>query len=228
MFVRILLLLLAALALSGCKFRTYTDLYISDLEEVAAGKASRMDASILISIQVPTPDECRKKAGEVVALLARYFGKTQFHQCARDGFEDYLVVRGNVPVLRAAGADAVIGKDRGFLYFIVERKASGIVVHPRLVTDRYRGFQALVSRRYSMQIDAEDVSMGVVLRNDGRGERQVEVCGVYADQQAVPFCGATTVPRRRYLDLQLSTILSRYLLKHGRNAIPLITVKVAQ
>lgn len=92
---RIIMPLMLVLMLVACKFTTNTELYVTDLELLAAGKVETVPANISVAVEMPSSTKCQEMSREVTSLLGQYFSKVKFDKCASEGFNDYLMVRGN-------------------------------------------------------------------------------------------------------------------------------------
>jgi len=217
-------LILGAL-LAACKFTTNTELYLTDLESLATGKAESVPANISVSVEMPSSKKCQEMSQEVTKLLGQYFSKVKFDKCESKGFKDYLMVRGQVSVVSVDKAKTFLARNKGFLFFLVRSKDGGAEIFPYIDVERYGQFRDLVDQRYSVEIESDDLSLEIVLRNDSKGERKIEGCSAYIDRAPVPLCGSITLTGREHANIQVSKIQTDYLVKKGLTDYPIITIE---
>ncbi len=211
--------------LTACKFKTNTELYITDLESLATGKVERVPANISVAVEMPSSKKCQEMSQEVTNLLGQYFSKVKFDKCQSKGFNDYLMVRGQLSVISIEKAKTLLARDKGFLFFLVVATDDGTEVIPYIDKERYGQFRDLVDQRYGVEIESDDLILEIVLRNDSKSERKIEGCSVYIDQMPVPLCGSITLSGRAHANIQVSKIQTEYLVKKGSTNISIITVK---
>ena len=221
---RIIMPLMLALMLVACKFTTNTELYVTDLELLAAGKVETVPANISVAVEMPSSTKCQEMSREVTSLLGQYFRKIKFDKCASKGFNDYLMVRGQLPVVSVDKARTLLERDKGFLFFLVGQKGSMAEVTPYIDKERYSQFRDLVDQRYGVAIESGDLEMDIVLRNDSKGERKIQVCSAYVDRAPIPLCGSITLSGREHANVQVSKIQTEYLVKKGLTDYPIITI----
>ena len=218
------LLGLAVLLLSGCKFMTFTELYISDAELLGAGKVESIPANISIAIEMPSEEKCLERSKEIVDMLGQYFAKAKFDRCASEGINDFLSVKAQVQVIRADKLEKIVDQSHGFMFFVVRKNGNGLEVFPFILRPRYDQFRGVIKQRYGMDIETDDLELNVVLRNDAKAVRVVNVCSAYIDRQPVPMCGSITLSGREYIDVLVSDIQAEYLVVNGFSEQPLMTI----
>ena len=222
--MKIITPLMLVFMLTACKFTTNTELYVTDLELLAAGKAESVPANIGVAVEMPSSKKCQEMSQEVTNLLGQYFSKVKFDKCESKGFNDYLMVRGQISVVSVDKAKTFLARNKGFLFFLVRVKDGGTEIFPYIDIERYGQFRDLVDQRYSVEIESGDLSLEIVLRNDSKGERKVEGCSVYIDRSPVPLCGSITLSGREHANIQVSKIQTEYLVKNGLTDYPIITI----
>lgn len=222
--IKLILLFGLLVLLAACKFETYTELYTSDLEVLAAGKASDLPANIAIAIEMPSEKQCMERSDEIVGLLGQYFSKAKFDKCSSEGLNNFLSVRAQVPVVTAPRAEAYFDRSKGFMFFLVRKNGERTEIFPYIHNSRYGLFRELVKQRYGMDIETDDLSLDIVLKNDSKAVRLIEACSVYIDHQPVPLCGSVTLSGREYADILVSKVQTKYLVMNGISEQPLITI----
>jgi hypothetical protein len=205
----------AILALTACKAEMFAEVYLSDLEAAIEGKD--LMAPARLSVEMPAKKTCEEKMAEATTLLGGYFLNPRDGQCRTAGFNAFLDLTIDLPILTAeVGAESMpIGT--GSIVALVAQKHEDGAIDLSLTANREALAQARDAgqRKYMTTVELDETAVTIALNNDLRGDATVLVASGFANGQPVPFRHEVTMPRRETLQFRLSDVAAASLFEYG-------------
>ena len=208
--------LVAAVTLwvTGCKLEVRQELYVSDLRELAEEGSTGTVATMLMGIQVPSEDRCSEYSARLTNMFAGMLSELSARGCRRVGFETYLVLEAEVPVVPTSDAWQQSGSLLGVR--VAPHKTGHRAVLAMLNLDKYEILRRRMSREPgagSFQI--KDSKITTIVINDTRGPQTLGPTGVFVDDAPWPYVKRLTLKRRKKAEIVLSNVLAAHLEKSG-------------
>ena len=209
------------LILAGCKFDLTTDLYVSDLRDMAAngyaGSFPRLP--LTISVEVFSAPECEEYAAEIGRAIADMLRGFVSKGCRTTGMETTFTAEAQVPLARsldAALVTAAANATASLLSIVItedDRAVLAVLNHRA-----YRELERRLKETLFIDLWFGESTVTFVLHNDERQEAAFAATGVFVDGNPMPS-GSTErhslAPRRGRANIVLSDVGRSRLEKHG-------------
>lgn len=209
---RILLSVFLALCLvTACKMNLTTDVYSTDLWDVAAGSED-LTTPATMGFEVPGTDDCDEHTAEISEIMAGVV--TEFHPrgCERDGMESFLLADTQVPILDSLskwhGSNSLFG-------IVVTALDDAISAEMFMNLDKYKILTERMEDKFHQSVDLAKSSVTVILNNDSRGSIEFSANGVFVNGEPVVTTSTFGLERRRKAEIKFSNVSTAYLAKYG-------------
>ena len=203
----------ATLLVAGCKLEVRQELYISDLRELAEGSDGAV-ATMLMGIQVPSADKCSEYSTKMIGMFQGMLSELSARGCKKVGFESYLVLEAEIPVVSSTEAwqqsSSLLGVKTAL------RKSGDTAVFAMLNLDKYELLRRRMSREpAAASMHIKDSKITTIVINDTRTPQTLNSAGVFLDDAPWPYVKDFTLKRRKKGEIVLSNVLTAYLEKSG-------------
>lgn len=209
------------LVVIGCELNITSDVYVSDLREVAKNQTTGLTTPATIAIQIPSTDKCdeyAKRLSEIMTgILLEFTPKT----CKQDGMTSYLHSDSQVPLI---GSEKAWRQSNSLFGVLVESQPDGnILVTIASNSTKFKVLNGRVNDEFHQKLDLSDSKITLVLNNDERNTITYLVGGVFLNGQPIYYDEEFTLKRRHTAEIELSNVGASYLEKN-EFAAPLMLV----
>ena len=208
--LRLTILALALVVVSGCKMHLTTDLYTSDLLDAASGTVD-LTTPARMAFQVPGTDECDEHTTAIAEIMAGVVEDFSPKGCESIEMESFLLADTQVPLLSVSAwtePDALFG-----IVLIEEGGTLGV----DLVMNREK-YGILISRmkdKFHQTVNLAESKVVIVLNNDLRDSISFSVEGVFVNGEPVLRKTTYELRRRHNAEIVLSNVATAHMAKHG-------------
>lgn len=204
MFRKMTILILPALALSGCKTLVSSDIYLTDVAAVVANGQS-IPLDLKLAFEVPSDDHCAQAKEMLAPALEEHFGPVVFTGCSKRDFSNFANF--------TAGSEMVLELENGEndsplpIYvgvFVPEEGNTEVSYHTS-----QEGLQALITslpeeaRAYSRRLQVE---LSATIHNDAADPAEVMVAGAFVNGSPALRPVDLKLERRKELAVRLSDV----------------------
>jgi hypothetical protein len=204
------------LLLSACKPQVSTDIYASDILEVAeTGKA--LDVPVRMGLPIQDEKKCDEDKNKMLPALQRYGTGIKFVSCEDLSGEmhDLLIVEMVGKVIKEPASGVVTIE--GMFGMSVSQLEDGSLVVYFIKTENVDKAIAEIDNNYQFQdIEIEDLDLKVRLNNDMRKTIKFEIDGSYVDNNPVDAPTIFEIPHRGIKELVPSNVRSQSIIKTGK------------
>lgn len=205
------ILLVLILFLVSCDVEVTADLYIGDLFDFAKTKVNELSAKGQINFEANSSTEARKE--ELAKLFKKYFknvGEMNFVK-KQDGTR--CVVSVELPVRTSIQDD--------LLSFYITSNENEVKVS---LVFKPEVFNRLNKELDFYRISTNDLNLSIVLTNDTKSNVELDLVGVYVDEDPIPIPTTIVLKPRSRVNIKLSNALRDYVTK-GRTD-PFLNVRL--
>ena len=195
-------LLVALIALPGCKTQISTDLFTSDL--IAATEGKTITAPLEIGMEAGSKDKCNDTAPAILQAIETKFAEAEFIGCQDAGWDTFARFRVQAEVIAFADepptpneafAIGVRASDLSFsVVYLINRKAARAI------------WDALPEELTEYQTYKLEPVLFALLNNDLRTSVTVTTDDVFADGTPIQGTVNRDMPRRDQIELQMSNV----------------------
>lgn len=196
---KVLWVLIAQLALAGCKFEFAADLYTSDLR-IAADSGQVLITTGTIALPITSASKCDEQTDSIAQIMAGVVDSFSPRGCEKRGFDAYLIADIDIQVSRSRGTslDTLFG-------IAVEEHNRDLYMRVLLHQEKYQTLNKRASSRYFQEIELDESIVRLVLNNDDRAPVKVFVDEAFV--QGIPVLSRSfNVDRRGKVEIILSNV----------------------
>lgn len=206
----------AASLLGACKHELTGELYVSDIQALAATPGNAGVAVGRLRAEVPAKQTCEEQGAEIIKTLSSAFKNIRDVRCETAGINAYMTAAVDIPVLSLASAKNVTTPDGSALAIAIASKEDKTIAVVALVgTETLQKLRAQLKRRFLQDLPVEDIRLKLVVNNDGKGEAAVIAQSAFVNGVPAPFGEDFTVARREKLEILLSDVATAHAVQSG-------------
>ena len=197
------------IVVAGCELDVVSDLYVSDLREVAAKGTVGLSTPATIAIEIPSTKKCDEYSAKLSEIMKGILIEFSPKSCKREGMESFLMSDTQIPLMGSEGewreSKTLFGilaqlEDDGFIYVSIASNAKKLEQLNARVRDEFR-----------QSIDLAESKVTLILNNDEREPIKYTVWGVFLDGQPIYYNQESTLKRRHTAEIELSNVGAAYL-----------------
>ena len=212
---------LVLLAVIGCELNITSDVYVSDLREVAENQTTGLTTPATIAIQIPSSDKCDEYAARLSEIMRGILLEFTPKTCKQDGMTSYLLSDSQVPLI---GSEQAWRQSNSLFGILAESQPDGnILVTIANNSTKFRILNERVDDEFHQKIDLAGSKITLILNNDERKTITYLVGGVFLNGKPVYYDEEFTLKRRHTAEIELSNVGASYLEKN-EYATPLMLV----
>ncbi len=211
----------ALIVVAGCELDITSDVYVSDLRDVATNNTEGLTTPATIAIQIPSMDKCDEYSEKLIEIMRGILLEFTPKTCERDGMTSYLLSDTQVPLL---GSEKSWRQSSSLFGILAEAQDDGdILVTVANNSDKFRVLNERVDGEFHQSIDLAESEIILVLNNDEREPITYLVGGVFLNGQPIYYDEEFSLKRRHTAEIKLSNVGAAYLEKN-EYATPLVLV----
>lgn len=194
------ILLVLILFLVSCDVEVTADLYIGDLFDLAKTKVNELSVKGQIDFEANSSTEARKE--ELTKLFKKYFKNVGEINFVKKQDWTRGIVSVEFPV-RTSIQDDLLS------FYVTSDEAEvkvGLVFKPEI-------FNKLNKELDFYRISTNDLNLSIVLSNDTKGNIEINLVGVYVDEDPIPIPTTIVLKPRSRVNIKLSNALRDYVTK---------------
>ena len=216
----------ALVLLTACELDITSDVYVSDLRDVAENNTKGLTTPATIAIQIPSTDKCDEYSSKLSAIMEGILLEFAPRICKRNGMNSYLLADSQIPL---AGDENASDQSNSLFGILAELDEDGdIVVYISNDPSKFSTLNKRIDDEFHQQIDLSESKITLILNNDERETITYLVGGVFLNGQPIYYDEEFTLERRHTAEIVLSNVGAAYLEKNEYvNPLILLTQSAA-
>ena len=200
----------------GCKLNMTSDLYISDLQEVAFKDTKQLLTPMTIAIEIPSASECDEYSNKISSMMAGMLIDFTPKGCEQVSMNSYFLANAQMPIVHSFSELKQVDSLFSFVTEISDDYL-GVVLISDL--NKYGLLNKRIYDEFFQKLDLSASEITVVLNNDEQNTREYLARGVFLDGKPVYDSKMFALERRHKVEIELSNVGASYLEEHGAVAV---------
>ena len=198
----------ALVLLSACNFEVETDVYVSDIRDVAKIDSYLM-TSTTMAIEFISKDQCEDNKREIADILSRYVSNVSIRDCVESGFNSFLVIDAEIPIMSNTVSSPF------YLFAIVTVPTdTGTKVYLSVDQQNLNALNNQMYSKYFQNLQLSESRIRVIVKNDSETE-MLTASGVFVNDYPVDESRFYELNRRAEIEITLSSVGSAHLENEG-------------
>ena len=199
----------AAIIVAGCELDIVSDVYVSDLREVATEGTVGLTTPATIAIEIPSTKKCDEYSKKLSAIMRGILIEFSPKSCKQEGMESFLMSDAQIPLMH----NEEEWRESKTLFGILAQVENdgNIYVGIAKNSEKFKELNKRVSDEFHQSIDLAESKITLVLNNDERDPVRFIVWGVFLDGEPIYYNHEATLKRRHTAEIQLSNVGAAYL-----------------
>ena len=211
--LRLTILLFSTLAiLSACKFNLISELYLSDLREVALNENTELTTPATLEIEIPSEEKCQEYSTKLTNLMEGLISGISPKGCEDRGYDTYLLIDVQIPIVNGFDAWHEIDLLFGILLSVSDEETSVYMMNN---LEKYEILTKRIYDEFYQTLDISKSKITIVLNNIQQQDEVILTRGVFLDNTPVDNFREFVLKRRDRIDITLSNVGSAHLESDG-------------
>ena len=189
-----------------------SDVYVSDLRDVAARKATGLTTPATIAIQIPSTDKCDEYARKISNIMRDILLEFEPKTCKQDGMESYLHSDTQIPLMESE--EAWRNSNSLFGILATAEDNGDILVTVANSSQKFGVLNERINDEFHQRIDLSESKITLILNNDERKPAAYLVGGAFLNGEPIYYDDEFTLRRRHTAEIELSNVGAAFLEKH--------------
>jgi len=215
--------------ISACKIDMTTDVYLSDIEDVALTNAEGLKTSGLLQVGVANCAD-KENLSQVTRLLRDYFLKVTEKSC-ESGMESLLTIGVDIPIIHSEIGWTSKTKSTTALITKQSKDGSSILVNFALNKTKFGNLNKAIESQYFQKLSIGESTVSFSINNDARHDEGLIVSDSFVDGKPIVFPKRLILSSRNKIDLEPSDVRRITFSEQGMMPvfeIPIINLKKAK
>lgn len=211
--IKLTVVVLALIAVSGCKLNLTADIYSTDMRAAMNGEAD-ITSPATLAFEVPSVDKCDEHAAKIQEIMAGVLDDFTPKGCKRQDMESFLLADTQMPFFISEeswrSSDDLFG-----LLLVREEEPKRISAIIMLDIRKYETLTRRMNDEFHQTVDLGASNVTLVFHNDERKTVTYEVAEVFVNSEPIHGLQEFSLDRRHKANIQLSDVATAYLARKG-------------
>lgn len=206
--------MLALLVIAGCKMNVTSELYVSDIRDVAVNKTANMKTPGIVAVNIPSTDKCDEYTKKIMKILLGVMDGFSSKGCKSEGMDSYLILKGEFPLVHDnqtwEKADSLFG-------VVAAMKGNNIAVFFTLHKEKYKILNERMNKEFHQQVKLAESKLKAIVNNDERRDAIITANGVFIDGRPIHRMDREkhVLKRRQNSEIVMSNVGSAFMGRNG-------------